>query len=148
MRLLDIKKQLANVQAQSEAQVKVLERLMARVRDGEELSDMDIRRELEMAGLRERVLTREAEGRVVELELEEARRVSWREALFGRKKRKQTAAEQEQELGQCELTVDLRARGSLKLTWAVMAKAGASTNENPAATSRPLDPSPSTRTLM
>lgn len=63
------------------AQISVLESLIRRVRDGSVLSDDDVRRELEMVGLRERTTLTETE----EERLERTKDVTWREALFGRK---------------------------------------------------------------
>ena len=54
---------------------------MARVRKGDDMTDMEIRRHLEMVGLRERKLT-QPEERFVPVEAG----VSWKEALTGRQR--------------------------------------------------------------
>ncbi|ORX36773.1 hypothetical protein BD324DRAFT_651258 [Kockovaella imperatae] len=92
--MLTIKTTSLEFKVKATQQIHSLERMIERVRLGEELSDSEIRQELELVGLRER--------RKVEIgtdgKAEEYRKVSWREALMGRKgKRKQTNEEVEQE---------------------------------------------------
>ena len=81
-------------------QVNVLNDLWRRVTGGEELSDLEVRRELELAGLRER---RVLPPKTVEREGEmDGRRVGWKEALLGRNKRSEE--ETRRELEECEYT--------------------------------------------
>lgn len=77
----------------------VLEALVARFTEGEVVPDIEIRRELEMVGLREKL---------VDVEVVEARKIGWGEMMLGRK-REITEAEAEEEWrdsewGGCSLT--------------------------------------------
>ena len=84
--------------AKCEAQESVLEGLLARVRQGEVVGDKEIRRELEMVGLRERTeLTSGNEGT-----FGETADVGWGEALFG--KRRKLDPEEEQRRAVAEWT--------------------------------------------
>ena len=61
------------------AQISVLQGLVDRVRLGEDVSDSELRRELEMVGLRERM---QVHGEVVG----ELKDLSWREVILGRRR--------------------------------------------------------------
>lgn len=61
----------------AQAQISVLEGLIERYRQGERVGPEEIRRELEMVGLRERLLTQPEEG--------EGGDVGWMKAIFGRR---------------------------------------------------------------
>lgn len=61
----------------SQAQISVLEGLIERFKKGERVGGDEIQRELEMVGLRERLLTKPEEG--------EGGDVGWVKALFGRR---------------------------------------------------------------
>jgi hypothetical protein len=78
---LQLRQRSAEELGVASAQISVLESLIRRVGDGSVLSDDDVRRELEMVGLRERTTLTETE----EERLERTRDVTWREALLGRK---------------------------------------------------------------
>lgn len=76
-----------------QAKISVLESLVERVKGGSELTNEQVRKEMEMVGLRERTsLTEDAEGRLLK-----AADVNWREALLGRKNRHLTPEEGERE---------------------------------------------------
>lgn len=59
----------------------VLQALVDRTRRGEDVRVEEVRRELEMVGLRQRRGRGEEDGRV------DAKDVGWREAIFGRRQR-------------------------------------------------------------
>jgi len=61
----------------TQAQISVLEGLIERHKRGERVSGDEVQRELEMVGLRERLLTKPEEG--------EGGDVGWLKAIFGRK---------------------------------------------------------------
>ncbi|WOO81232.1 uncharacterized protein LOC62_03G004756 [Vanrija pseudolonga] len=89
--LMRARKQAEEEQARAGAQESVLTGLADRFRAGEDVSDEDIRRELEMVGLRERTaLTLPLEDDVTEL-----RDVSWFEVFLGRRKKAEEAAKAE-----------------------------------------------------
>jgi hypothetical protein len=69
------------------AQISVLETLVKQCLNGERLTDDAVRKELEMVGLRERTALTSVEGG----ELSDAADVGWREALFGRKLKRDKA---------------------------------------------------------
>jgi hypothetical protein len=76
------------------AQISVLETLLARAREGQLLGEEDVQRELELVGLRERTKLTMADGEDLKVGMD----ISWREALLGRKKgrTKETAEEAEE----------------------------------------------------
>lgn len=84
------------------ARVSILEGLVGRLREGHQLSDKEIDRELEMVGLKERpsvAPTTEAADDDVE-SLQEAGTVSWKAMLLGRKRSKLGVKEQEEKAEQ------------------------------------------------
>lgn len=72
-----------------QAKVGVLERLMERTRNGEVIRPAEMRREMELVGLRERVVRGDEDGRG------EVRDVGWREAIFGRKRKEEDVSEED-----------------------------------------------------
>ncbi|KAL1411368.1 hypothetical protein Q8F55_002324 [Vanrija albida] len=90
--LLRGRKTAEEEQARAHAQESVLLGLAQRFRDGEDVSDTDIRRELEMVGLRERTAL------TLPLEADELREVSWFEVFLGRRKPKAEDAEEKAEV--------------------------------------------------
>ena len=86
----------------AQAQISVLEGLMERYRSGERPSQDELRRELEMVGLRERVLTKPEDG--------EGGDVGWFKAIFGRK------GVQDDEQKADEDAVEQWAKGELSLS--------------------------------
>ena len=87
--LLQIRIRSKEEMARCDAQISVLKGLIDKIGRGLDLSDSGMRRELEMVGLRDRtILTKdEMSG------LRESADVGWREALFGRRKRKDEVEE-------------------------------------------------------
>ena len=71
------------------AQISVLEGLIRRLKDQGKVDEVEINRELEMVGLRER-----KEG-YTNLDIGEGGNVGWREVLLGRKRVKKSEEEQE-----------------------------------------------------
>ncbi|WVR07008.1 hypothetical protein IAU60_004047 [Kwoniella sp. DSM 27419] len=66
-----------------QAQISVLSTLIGRIRAGDRVDEVELQRELEMVGLRERTaLTREVEG-----EMDDTADVGWAEVLFGKKRK-------------------------------------------------------------
>lgn len=74
------------------AQITVLESLVSKVRNGSILPDEEVRKEMEMVGLRERTSLTESD----EEKLLRAKDVTWGEALFGRKNKEMTAEQGEE----------------------------------------------------
>ncbi|CAK9781191.1 hypothetical protein CC85DRAFT_305475 [Cutaneotrichosporon oleaginosum] len=92
MHLLRVRKQGEAERERGAAQESVLRGLMARFGAGEVVPDLEIRRELEMVGLRER--TAASAG----AQIEEMRDVSWWEVLRGRREQRAKRDEREQEV--------------------------------------------------
>ena len=74
-----------------EAQMTVLESMIKRVRGGEVLGDDEMRRDMEMVGLREKTRLTQEEAE----KMGSTADVGWRETLLGRKKRRRDAAEED-----------------------------------------------------
>lgn len=72
------------------AQLSVLERLIDRLGRGEEITEEERERELEMVGLRERKWTKDGQGEG------ESREVGWREVFLGRKRKEGEDGQEEQ----------------------------------------------------
>lgn len=90
MHLLRVRKRSEADTARSDAQESVLLGLIERFRAGEVVPDLEIRRELEMVGLRERTVATEG------MTVEEMREVSWWEVLRGRREQR---AKREERMG-------------------------------------------------
>ena len=102
--ILNARHKLIDTEKQVAYQLNVLRSLCRRVvEQGEELSDLEIRRELELAGLRERRVLPLKKG--LERDGMEGRKVGWKEALLGRNKRSEE--ETRRELEECELLKSL-----------------------------------------
>ena len=71
------------------AQISVLEQLIAKTRAGENLSDAEVLRELQMVGLRDRAQLSEEDDATRSL----VKDVTWKEALLGRKRKLDSESE-------------------------------------------------------
>lgn len=89
--LLRIRHRSVEELGRCEAKESVLESMIARVRQGEELEDREIRRDMEMVGLRERTALTQSEAD----EMRDTADVTWIETLFGRKRRRRDPAAEE-----------------------------------------------------
>lgn len=90
--LLRERKHGEKVLGRAYAKESMLEELIERFRGGEVVPDTEIRRELELVGLREKA---------VDVEVQEARKVGWKEMFLGRDK-EVTEADAEEEWRNCE----------------------------------------------
>jgi hypothetical protein len=75
------------------AKITVLDSLIKRTQAGEVLDDEQVQRELEMVGLKERKRSSEVEG----AEREIVKDVTWKEALFGRKRQRGDLLDKDQQ---------------------------------------------------
>jgi hypothetical protein len=92
MHLLRVRKAGETARDRAAAQESVLRGLMARFDAGEDISDLEIRRELEMVGLRERTAA------TADVEVAEMRDVSWWEVVRGRREQRERREERAMEV--------------------------------------------------